>query len=104
MAIAKHRSSVLDSPTPSQFTDKLLFAQQLNVANLIGGGAGTVVNTIVTFPEALPANYQVIVSPKQDATWFVDTRTTFGFTVHLEPRLAANTLAAGDFDVLVIAV
>lgn len=104
MAIAKHRASVLDSPTASQFTDKLLFAQQLNVANVIGGGAGAAVATVVTFPEALPANYQVIIGVKQDATAFVGTRTTFGFTVTLEPRLAASTLAAGDFDVLVIAV
>lgn len=104
MAIAKHRASVLDSPTAAQFTDKLLFAQQLSVANVIGGGAGQNVATVVTFPEALPAGYQVLVGTNQDCVAYVTARTTFGFTVNLTPRLAANTLAAGTFDVLVIAV
>lgn len=104
MSIAKHRTSVLDSPTISQFQDKMLVGQQLGVANLIGGGAGQTVATVVTFPEVLPANYQVVVDPKQAAVWWITARTPFGFTVNLAPLLAATTLPAGTFDVLVIAV
>lgn len=104
MSIAKHRASVLDSPTASQFTDKMLFAQQLGVVTAVGSGAGATVSTVVTFPEALPANYQVVVEPKQAAVWWITARTTFGFTVNTAPLLAATTLSAGTADVLVIAV
>jgi len=106
MSIAKHRTAVLDSVTPGQFLDKLIIGQALGVANVIGGGAGAAVVTAVgaaQFPEGLPANYQVIVTVGQDAVAFVTAKTTTGFNVTLEPRLAANTLAAGTFDVLVIA-
>lgn len=103
MAIAKHRLSVLDSPTAAQFTDKVLMAQQLDIATAAGGGAGQTVATVVTFPEALPAGYQVVVSPKLAVVWWITARTTFGFTVNIAPLLAATTLGASTVDVLVIA-
>lgn len=103
MAIVKNHASVLDGSIGGPFSDRMIVGQQLGVANLIGGGAGAAVVTAVAFSEPLPAAYQVIVSVGQDATAFVSAKTATGFNVTLEPRLAANTLAAGTFDVLVIA-
>jgi hypothetical protein len=70
------------------------------IANVVGGGAGAAVVTAVAIAN-LPANYSVAVNPGQDATWFVSGKTTTGFNVTLSPRLAANTLAAGTFDVII---
>lgn len=72
------------------------------VANLAGGGAGTSVVTAVAV-QGLPASYSVLVNPGQDATWFVTGKTATGFNVTMLPRLAANTLAAGAFDVVILA-
>jgi hypothetical protein len=103
MSIIKQHVAVLDGSVGGPFTDRVLIGQVLGVANLIGGGAGQSVITAVTFPE-LPANYQVIVTCGQDATAFVSGKTALGFNVTLEPRVAGNTLAAGTFDCLIIAV
>jgi hypothetical protein len=102
MAIAKHRMSVLDGSSAA-FTDKLIIGTLIGVANLIGGGAGQNVATVVAFAEPLPASFGVIISPRQDAVGFISAITTSGFTVNISPRLAANTLAAGTFDVLIYA-
>lgn len=74
-----------------------------NIPNVIGGGAGAAVTTAVAFP-GLPANgnYVVNVTPNQDAVAYVNAKTTTGFNVVLNPRLAANTLAAGTFDAEII--
>ncbi|MDW3683097.1 hypothetical protein RA280_15330 [Cupriavidus sp. CV2] len=82
--------------------DALTVAHLPGVANVVGGGAGAAVVTAVAIPN-LPAKYSVLVNPGQDATWFVSGKTANGFNVTLNPRLAANTLAAGTFDVTVIA-
>ncbi len=101
MANEKHTQMVLDGSSAT-FTDRTILGVQANVANAVGGGAGAAVTTAVTFSEQLPANYAVFVTPNQDATAYVTSKTSTGFNVVLEPRLAANTLAAGTFDVLVI--
>lgn len=102
MPFVKRNVSVMDSPTAPVFGDRMIVGQQLNVANVIGGGAGAAVTTTVTWPKELPSAYQVLIGVKQDCTWYVTNRTVFGFDVVLTPRLAANTLAAGNFDVLVV--
>lgn len=103
MAIVKQHLSVMDGSTAATFSDRVIVGQQLAVANLIGGGAGQTVATVVTFTEPLPPSYQVIVDAGQAALSWVTTKTVFGFTVNLAPLLAATTLPAGTFDVLVIA-
>jgi hypothetical protein len=71
-------------------------------ANTIGGGAGSAVTVAITGD--FPSKYAVFVDGfSQDATAYVTAKTSAGFTVNLLPRLAANTLAVGTFDVLVIA-
>lgn len=81
---------------------RLLVANLPGLANAVGGGAGASVVTAVSGLKNLPANYSVVVNPGQDATWFVSGKTSTGFNVTLNPRLAANTLAAGTFDVLIV--
>ena len=82
--------------------DKLVAALKGNVANVIGAGAGLSVVTAVAFANELPTGYTVQVTPNQDAVAFVTNKTSTGFDVTLSPRLAANTLAAGTFDVTVL--
>lgn len=77
---------------------RILLASALGVANAVGGAAGAAVTVTVTGLKNLPASYGVLVNPGQDATWFVSAKTATGFTITLNPRLAANTLAAGTVD------
>ena len=83
--------------------DRITIGQLKAVANGAGGGAGAAVNVDVTGLQ-LPAKYQVLVTTKADVTWFVPeaNKTTAGFRVTLEPRLAANTIASGAIDILII--
>jgi len=103
MAVHKHTIAVMDSPMASIASDRVFIASQCQVPNVIGGGAGQNVATVVTFNEPLPPTYCVFVLPSQDAVAFVSAKTTFGFTVNLSPRIATNTLAVGTFDVCVLA-
>lgn len=51
----------------------------------------------------LPATYIVLLGDTgADVTSFVTGRSATGFTLNFEPRLAANSLAAGSVDVMVI--
>lgn len=101
MAINVH-AVALFKPTNPLMQDRLHAGFQAAVANAAGGSAGASVTTAVAFSE-LPANYSVHVTPNQDATAYVTGKTNSGFNVVLTPRLAANTLAAGTFDVIVVA-
>lgn len=103
MAIQKHTVAVLDGSSAG-FTDRVVLGQQLAVANAAGGGAGASVTTAITFADPLPStNYTVLCQMSQDATWYITGKTTTGFNVVMNPRLAANTLASGNFDVTVLA-
>lgn len=73
------------------------------VANAAGASAGAAVTVVVSGIKGLPANFGVQVNPGQDATWYVTSKTSSGFTITLNPRLAANTLAAGTIDWLLVA-
>lgn len=102
MAINNHIISVLDGSSGNDFLDRVFYGIKIGVANVAGSGAGAAVSTVVTFAEPLPDTFTVLVQPGQDATWFISNKTVFGFTVTLNPRLAANTLAAGSFDVILL--
>lgn len=101
MAIDKRTTAVLDGSSAT-FTDRTILGISIGLANAAGGGAGAAVTTAVTFAEQLPPTYTVLVQPNQDATAFVTSKTSNGFSVTLTPRLAANTLAAGTFDVVLL--
>ena len=96
-----HTVEVVDGSVTAH-NDRIMFGTQQNVANAIGSGAGLGVTSTVTFSKGLPANFSVLVTPSQDCTYYVNNYTATGFDVILMPRLAANTLAAGTFDVIVL--
>lgn len=103
MGLDLHTIEVMPGSAPTQQPDRLKYWTQYAVANGAGGGAGTAVTVAVTVPAlaGLPANgnYIVDVEASQDCTAFVSAKTALGFNVTLTPRLAANTLAAGTFNV-----
>ncbi|KVT86277.1 hypothetical protein WT25_11020 [Burkholderia territorii] len=95
--------------SPDGFTlarqDRAIVGSLPGIVNVAGASAGAAVATVVTLPASanLPANYSVLVNPGQDATWYVSSKSTTGFTVTLTPRLAATTLSAGTFDAVLVA-
>lgn len=97
MSIVKHRISVLDPEVGTDFLDKTILGQKLAVA--ITATTGTVYP--ITFPEGLPANYQVIITPSVNivSPAFVSGKTSTGFNVTLPGAVAG----AGTMDVLVLA-
>ena len=105
MSLIQHSIAVPDGAQPSNL-DRTIIGVIPAVANVAGGGAGAAVTTTVTLPATanLPANYGVLVNPGQDATWYVpeNSKTANSFNVVMTPRLAANTLAAGAFDVVIV--
>jgi hypothetical protein len=101
MAIVKHLISMLDGSS-GDFSDRVIAGLQLGVPNAAGSGEGATVSTVVTFPEPLPPSFTVLVQCNQDAVAYVTSKTTFGFTVNIAPRLATETIAAGSFDVTVL--
>lgn len=100
MSVTVHSMSVLDGSNPD-FTDRVLIGMKTGIVNAVGSGAGASVTTAVAFAEGLPPTYVVVVQANQDAVGFAAAKTQAGFNVTLNPRLAANTLAAGTFDVLI---
>lgn len=94
----------VETPAGSQpeQQDRVILGMLHDVANGAGGGAGQAVVVNVAMA-GLPPNYSVQVTPNQDAVAYVTAKTSAGFTVTLNPRLATNTLAAGTFDVTVSA-
>lgn len=98
MTFPLHTLEVPDGAFGFNQKGRALIGAGLGVANVIGGGAGQAVTVVVTGLKNLPTAFGVLVNPGQDATWWVDTKTATGFTIHLLPRLAANTLAAGTVD------
>lgn len=64
------------------------------------GSAGATVTVAITVPDSpLPANgnYFVDYDLPADYTVFTTAKTAAGFTVNIQPRLAANSVAAGTF-------
>ena len=100
MSIDLHTISV---PTGAAFalSDRAVIGNLLGVANAAGAGAGAAVTVAVTGLR-LPTSYNVLINLDQDATWFVSGKTSAGFTVNLNPRLATSTLAAGTIDITII--
>jgi hypothetical protein len=93
-------SAVIVSPDGSV---KALF-HQYDVANAAGSGNGVAVTTPISFPNQAPApDYSVHVTPSQPCFVSVTGKTSSGFNVVLTPTLSSVTLAAGKFDLHIIA-
>jgi cytoskeletal protein RodZ len=80
------------------------------VANPAGGSAGASVSVPVTVTDRfgngrLPSSlhYNVSVTPSQPCFVTVTNKSLNGFSVVLTPKDASTTLAAGTFDVSVLA-
>lgn len=87
------------SALPAQ-QDRLRNYVQYGVANG-AGAAGATVTVAVAIPDGvLPANgnYFVDYDLPADYTVFTTNKTAAGFTVNIQPRLAANSVAAGVFN------
>ena len=82
--------------------DRIVFGNFPNVATVAGASAGAAVVTAVTFQEAIKGPYSVEATANQDAVCFVTNKTPNGFTLTINPRLAANQLAAGTVDLTVV--
>lgn len=80
----------------------LMFARK-KYTYAAGGGAGLARTIAVTDIKGLPADYSVRVELPEDATYYITAKTQAGFTINILPRLAANTLAGGSADVLIMA-
>jgi hypothetical protein len=101
MAIDQHIVSRITGDVAA-YTDRTPLACQYGIANP-GGAAGATVSVAVTGFVNLPANYIVVVNPKQAVNWYVDTQTSTGFTVHFTPLNATDSVAATAFDVMLVA-
>lgn len=103
MPFSIHDIDLADGSTPTM-QDRLLGGLQLAVANAAGGSAGASVTVAVSFVSQLPANYAVFVDSGQaGVVGTVSARTNTGFTVTLSPILTTATVAAGTFNVWVVA-
>lgn len=102
MSKAIHTVSLPAQSDPLSQEDRVVLLVKKALANAAGSGAGAAVTIAVTGLQ-LPASYVVQAMPSQDATIWISGRSQTGFTINLAPRLAANTLASGTVDVLVLA-
>jgi len=102
MGLPIHTLEVAQGSNPLAQPDRVLIALLEGVATLAGSGAGAAVVTAISGLQ-LPVSYAVQVTPNQDAVPFVSGKTQSGFNVTLNPRLAANTLAAGTVDIAIFA-
>lgn len=56
----------------------------------------------VSWTEPVPTPYAVIMSPIEDSTYFITSKTTVGFTLNVNARLSASTLAGGSVELFII--
>lgn len=63
------------------------------------GGASTLA---VTWSEPVPTPYTVLMSPIEDSTYFVTSKTTVGFTLNVNPRLAISQVTGGSVELFIL--
>ena len=106
MSVDLHTVTVVPGMAPA-LNDRFRVGVLKDVPTVIGSGAGAAVTLTVNatlIPGLkLPPKYSVFATANQDAVINVTGKTAAGFTVTLLPRLAANTLAVGTVDLLVVA-
>jgi hypothetical protein len=100
MGLAYHDLYSVDGQLLNTF-DRAYFGT-VTVTYAAGGGAGSAVTATVSWTEPVPTPYCAIMSPVEDCTYFISAKTTLGFTLNVLPRLAANTLAGGTVEILIV--
>lgn len=108
MGVVSYTVGSAGSNYPVGFTTAALTGGSPSVAAVPGAvtvtsaAGASVVTDFAGFQVPLP--YRVgVMGIDQDATAFVSNRTTAGFTVTINPRLASGTLVAGKVDIEVLA-
>lgn len=82
--------------------DRVILATA-TVANSSGGAGATVsVTGFQSLFTNLPASYAVLFDCGQDVVAFATSKTSTGFTVSVNPRLAANSVASGNVTAIVV--
>ncbi|MHB0992712.1 MAG: hypothetical protein ACYC0M_15745 [Burkholderiales bacterium] len=100
MSLIQRAISVPGGSAPA-FQDRAIIGSQQGIANA-AGAAGVTVTVAVSFAD-LPPNYSALVNPGQGCGWFISGKTNSGFNVNLVPFSSTAIVAAGSFDVTVIA-
>ena len=100
MSLDQHTIVVPSGSAPAN-TDRILIG---NIPAIVNGtaAAGVTVTVAVAMSE-LPASYSVQINPGQGCAAYADGKTATGFNAHLVPLSAALVIAAGTFDVTVVA-
>lgn len=68
-------------------------------AGVSTGAASTVA---VTWSEPIVTPYTVLMSPVEDCTYFVTAKTTVGFTLNVNSRLATGTLTGASVECFIL--
>jgi hypothetical protein len=95
MSMTKHVIQVLDPEVGTDFLDRTILAQKVNLAY----GTGTNPTVAVTFAEGLPQSYGVFANASGNFPVAVSNKTSSGFTL----TIVGTVGAAGTVDVLVVA-
>jgi hypothetical protein len=102
MGLPVHTVEVPDGAFSMAQPDRIIVGNLPNQPNVAGSGAGATV--VIPFTGLkLPANYSVLGCMSQAGDLSVSGKTQTGFTVTLTPSGTGVTLAAGTFDLLIVA-
>ena len=100
MSLDQHTVNIPTGSAPA-YTDRTVIGNVPAIAN--GTAAAGVTVTVAVAMTELPASYSVQINPGQGCAAYADGKTNAGFNVHLVPLVNTATIAAGAFDVTVIA-
>lgn len=101
MAIIVHTVEVKDGGDGLANQDRLTVLP-MTVANG-AGGAGATVTVAVAFSDPVPLPYKVFFDAGQGVLCFATEKNVMGFTLNINPRLAADSVAAGSVSMMVVA-
>lgn len=104
MGIPFHSIDAVDGFNEFAFVDRAEVGINLAVS-YPSGAAGVTVTQTVAIPASanMPTNYFVSVELGFDGTWFITSKSATGFTLNVSPRLAANSVAAGTANIMIVA-
>lgn len=71
-------------------------------ATYASAGAGVASTVAVAWTEPVPTTYCAVMSPVEDCTYYLTSKTTLGFTLNVLPRLAASSLAGGTVRLMIL--
>lgn len=63
---------------------------------------GALTTIAVSWTEPVPTPYTVLMSPVEDCTYFITSKTTVGFTLNLNSRLLTGTLTGASVECFIL--